>query len=337
MDKNKNISKPSISVIGSGSWAIALTRVLSNNHCNPRWYIRNNDTIEYILKYHHHNSRLHSVHLNPEKIVMTNDINEAIKASDILVFAIPSAYFMSEMEKVNQSFKGKFIVSAIKGFVSDENLTIAEYFHQYHNIPFDKIAIISGPCHAEEVSMERLSYLTFSSKYEESARSISSYFANNYIKTVVGTDIYGVEYSAALKNIYAIATGMCHGVGYGDNFMAVLISNAFNELKQFLNASHPDNDRNSSLSAYLGDLLVTCYSQFSRNRTFGSMIGKGYTVSTATLEMNQIVEGYYAVKAIRKINTKYNVYMPIADAVYSILYENGIVTNILKELTTKLK
>jgi len=216
------------------------------------------------------------------------------------------------------------------------NLTIAEYFHKEYDVPFDRIGIISGPCHAEEVSMERLSYLTLTSKHIEVARALCEVFACRYIKTTPSTDIYGVEYAAALKNIYAIAAGICHGLGYGDNFMAVLMTNAFHELALFLNATHPDEKRVVKSAAYLGDLLVTGYSQFSRNRTFGNMIGKGYSVKSAQVEMSMVAEGYYASKCIHEINKEYRIDMPIADAVYRILYEERYPPFVIKQLTEEL-
>ena len=228
------------------------------------------------------------------------------------------------------------LISAVKGFVGDRYQTVAEYFHHDHKVPFDRIGVISGPCHAEEVGMERLSYITLSSKHQKVAEYLCGFFRNHYVNTIAGTDIYGVEYAAALKNVYAIAAGICYGIGYGDNFMAVLIASCFREMKEFINATNPDERRNTSRSAYLGDLLVTCNSPFSRNRNFGSMLGKGYSVQTAMLEMNQVAEGLYASKAIHEINGKYGVDMPIADAVYSILYGKKHPVQVMRRLEDSL-
>lgn len=323
-------------MVGSGSWATALIKLLFNHQSNIGWYLRDEKKIERVKKTAHNPFYLQSVHLQPERLLMSTDINEVVANADVLVFCTPSAYFMNIMSNLTVSLENKFIISAIKGFVAEENLTIAEYFHKYHNIPFDRIGVISGPCHAEEVSMERLSYLTLSSKHVEIARALCDVFACDYIKTTPGTDIYGVEYSAALKNIYAIAAGICHGLGYGDNFMAVLMTNAYHEIAEFLNATHPDKDRVLTTSAYLGDLLVTGYSQFSRNRTFGNMIGKGYSVISAQAEMNMVAEGYYASKCINEINKEYRIDMPIAEAVYMILYEHKYPAYVIKQLTDKL-
>ncbi len=323
-------------MIGSGSWATALVKLLLNHQEEISWYIRDKKAIANIQKYHHNKNYLQSVNLDPMRLKMSTDINEVIQNADVLVFCIPSAYFLKSMSKLKVSLQDKFIVSAVKGFVDEKNLTIAEYFNQIYNIPFDRIGIISGPSHAEEVSMERLSYLTLTSKHLEIAQALCRVFECNYIKTTPGTDIYGVEYAAALKNVYAVAAGICHGLGYGDNFMAVLMTNSFHELAKFLDVTHPDPKRIVSSSAYLGDLLVTGYSQFSRNRTFGSMVGKGYSVKSAQVEMSMVAEGYYASKCIFEINKQFNIDMPIADAVYRILYEHKYPSYVIKHLTSKL-
>lgn len=324
-------------MIGSGSWATALVKLLLNNQERIAWYVRDDDMIDQIQKISHNPYYLQSVTFDPDRLFMSSDMNEVVEQADVLVFCIPSAFFLPEISKLTISLENKFIITAIKGIIPGDNITIAEYFNQYHNIPYDRIGVVSGPCHAEEVAMERLSYLTLSSKHIEVARSMCDIFACNYIKTVPGTDIYGVEYSAVLKNIYAVAAGVCHALSYGDNFMAVLITSSFNEMRDFLHASHPDKSRKTSKSAYLGDLLVTSYSQFSRNRTFGSMIGKGYSVQSAQIEMNMIAEGYYGTKCIYEINKKYNVYMPIAEAMYKILYEHKYPAYIIKQLTESLE
>jgi glycerol-3-phosphate dehydrogenase (NAD(P)+) len=298
------------------------------------WFIRDQKNIDRVMKNHRNKVYLSSVILEPDRLMMSTDINEVVSWADVLFFCIPSAYFLGVMDRLTVSLDNKFIVSAIKGFVGDK--TIAEYFNQTHGIPYDRIGVVSGPCHAEEVGMERLSYLTFTSKHVSSAKALCGFFECSYVRTMPGTDIYGVEYSAALKNIYAIAAGIAHGLGYGDNFLSVLITSSFKEMTDFLNASHPDRKRNVLTSPYLGDLLVTGYSQFSRNRTFGSMIGKGYSVKSAQVEMNMVAEGYYASAAINRINKKYMVDMPIAEAVYEILYEEKSPAYMMKRLSDKL-
>ncbi len=324
-------------MIGSGSWATALVKLILNNQEKISWYVREEEMIDQIQKMSHNPYYLQDVKFDPDRLFMSSDINEVVDSADVLIFCIPSAFFMPEIAKLTISLENKFIITAIKGIIPGDNITIAEYFNQYHSIPFDRIGVVSGPCHAEEVAMERLSYLTLSTKHMEVARSMCDIFACSYIKTVPGTDIYGVEYAAVLKNIYAVAGGVCHALSYGDNFMAVLITSSFNEMRDFLHATHPDKNRKTSKSAYLGDLLVTCYSQFSRNRTFGSMIGKGYSVQSAQIEMNMVAEGYYGTKCIYEINKKYNVYMPIAEAMYKILYEHKYPAYIIKQLIESLE
>lgn len=324
-------------VIGSGSWATALVKLLMNNTESLSWYVRSDEMIEQMKLSHHNPYYLPSAKFDPDRISFSSDINEIIEQSDQLLFVIPSAYFLPEASKIEASLEEKFIISAIKGIIPGDNITVAEYFNQKHSIPFDQIGVVSGPCHAEEVAMERLSYLTLSSKHIDKARWLCDHFECDYIRTVPGTDIYGVEFAAVLKNIYAVAAGICHSLAYGDNFMAVLMTNAFREMRDFLHASHPDESRETTTSAYLGDLLVTGYSQFSRNRTFGSMIGKGYSVQSAQVEMNMVAEGYYAAKCIYEINRRFGVDMPIADAIYRILYEHKYPAYVIKQLTENLQ
>ncbi len=318
-------------MVGSGSWATALVKLLMNHQEKISWFIRDQKNIDRVMQNHRNKVYLSSVILEPDRLFMSTDINAVVSGADVLIFCIPSAYFLGVMDRLTVSLDGKFIVSAIKGFVGDK--TIAEYFNQIHNIPYDRIGVVSGPCHAEEVGMERLSYLTFTSKFNEDAQALCNFFECDYVNTIPGTDIYGVEYAAALKNIYAIAAGIAHGLGYGDNFLSVLITNSFKELSDFLNASHPSESRNTLTSPYLGDLLVTAYSQFSRNRTFGSMIGKGYSVQNAQAEMNMVAEGYYATDAIIRIKRRYKVDMPIAEAVYEILYEGKYPAYVMQRLS----
>ena len=312
--------KLKVAVLGGGSWATAIVKMLLVNVHQVNWYMRSKENIDYIIKNQHNNFYLSSVNLNTNKIVLSDDINKAVEDSDIVIFAIPSAFLKSALENLKADLKDKIIVSAIKGMVPDENMIVGEYFNTQYNIPLDLFAVIAGPCHAEEVALERLSYLTIASQDLKIARWVADILSTNYIKTSVSDDIYGTEYSAVLKNVFAVAAGICHGLGYGDNFNAVLISNAIQEIKRFVDAVHPIT-RDIKNSAYLGDLMVTAYSQFSRNRPFGAMIGKGYSVKSAQLEMNMVAEGYYAVKSIYEINKKYMVSMPITDAVYNILYE----------------
>ncbi len=324
-------------VIGGGSWATALVKVLTSTQDKIYWYLRDEKSIEHIKQYKCNRKYLKTVHLDTEKIIFESDINAVVKAADILIFSIPSAFLIDQIKNIKVSLEDKYVVSAIKGFVSKDNLTVAEYFHHFFEIPYDHIIVLSGPTHSEEVAMENMSYITFSSKYEEVAKKVSQGFECYYIKPITGTDIFGVEYSAAMKNIYAIAVGICHSMRFGDNFVAVLITGAFNEIKTFLNVAHPDSNRLTTTSAYLGDLLVTCYSQFSRNRTFGGMIGQGYSVISARMEMNMVAEGYYATKSIYEISKNNNIELPIVSAVYRVLYEDASPYHEMMALSNQLQ
>ncbi len=334
--KEKIENKERIGLIGSGSWATAIVKMLMCNVKTINWQFRTNMQIEQFKTNRHNPNYLSGVIFDPNRINFYTDINEIIEESDILIFAIPSAFLKDALSKYNGTFDNKIVVSAIKGLIPTENLIIGSYFNLVHKVPFENICVISGPCHAEEVALERLSYLTISCQDTSVAEMFASKVASHFIKTVISDDIYGTEYAAVLKNIMAIASGICHGLGYGDNFQAVLISNAIQEIKAFVDTVHPIT-RDIKSSAYLGDLLVTCYSQFSRNRTFGNMIGKGYSVKSAQLEMLMIAEGYYAVKSIKEINNRYKVDMPITDAVYNIVYEKISPVVEIRLLTDKLK
>lgn len=328
--------KKRIAVVGGGSWATAIVKILLNNLESLNWWIREPEIIENLKKYHHNPLYLSSVEFEAEKLVLYNDINEVVKNSDIIFFVVPSTFLTGSLEGLSaNAFQGKKIVSAIKGIIPTHNFIVADYFHGEYAIPYEDMAVISGPSHAEEVALEKLTYLTIASLDEKYADLISSFMRGRYIKTSASEDIYGTEYAAILKNIYAIACGICKGVGYGDNFMAVLISNAMQEMERFIEAVHPINRKLNS-SVYLGDLLVTAYSQHSRNRTFGNMIGAGYSVKSAQLEMKMIAEGYYAAKCIHEINKQYNIDMPISDAVYNILYDKISPNMEIKLLTEKL-
>jgi glycerol-3-phosphate dehydrogenase (NAD(P)+) len=325
-----------IAVIGGGSWASAIVKMLLNNNEKVGWWMRSKESVEFIKKFKHNPHYLSSVEFDINKLEVDYNLKNIIKNHDALVMAVPAAFIENALQAITKDdLKGKLIFSAIKGIVPDGNLILGDFFHQKFDVPFDHFGVISGPCHAEEVAMEKLSYLTIASQQAENAKYLAANLTCRYIKTVESDDIYGTEYSAVLKNVFAIASGICHGLGYGDNFQAVLISNAIQEIKRFVDTVHPIN-RDINSSAYLGDLLVTAYSQFSRNRTFGNMLGKGYSVKFAQMEMEMIAEGYYAVKCIHEINKNYNVNMPITDAVYNIIYEKISPAIEIKLLTEKL-
>jgi len=314
---------PKVAMIGGGSWATAIIKMLSDNFTAKEiyWWMRNQESIIHLQKYKHNPNYLSSVEIRIPEDNISDNISDIIEKAEYIILNVPAAFLKATLEGITpEQLKGKKIISAIKGIVPDENLIIGEFLNQKYDVPYEDIVVISGPCHAEEVALEKLSYLTIASTNLDLAATFARLLSTRYIKTNISDDIFGTEYAAVLKNIYAVASGICHGVGYGDNFQAVLISNAIREIKRFVDAVHPIS-RDIKESAYLGDLLVTAYSQFSRNRTFGNMIGKGYTVKSAQLEMNMIAEGYYAVNSMHHVNKKYKVDMPISRAVYAILYE----------------
>ena len=307
-------------VIGGGSWATAIAKIIVGHTHHIGWYMRRDDRIEDFKRLGHNPAYLTSAHFDVDEICFSSDINKIVKEYDTLVFVTPSPYIKNHLRKLKTNIRDKFIVTAIKGIVPDENLVCSEYFHQVFDVPLENVACIGGPSHAEEVALERLSYLTVGCKALDKAEAFTEVLASEFIKTKTSSDVIGIEYSSVLKNVYAIAAGICNGLKYGDNFQAVLMSNAVQEMNRFLTAVHPIQ-RSIYDSVYLGDLLVTGYSNFSRNRTFGTMIGKGYSVKTAQIEMEMIAEGYYGTKCMKEINRHMHVNMPILDAVYNILYE----------------
>lgn len=322
--------------MGGGSWATAIAKIIVSNTGSINWYMRRDDRIEDFKRLGHNPAYLTGVKFDTKAINFYSNINEVVKDSDTLIFAIPSPYVKSHLKKLKTKIKDKFIITAIKGIVPDENLIVSDYFTRFYNVPPEQIAVIAGPCHAEEVALERLSYLTVACPDKEKAKILAQTLSNSYIKTSMSDDVAGIEYGSVLKNVYAIAAGICSGLKYGDNFQAVLISNAIQEMNRFLSTVHPIH-RTVYDSVYLGDLLVTGYSNFSRNRTFGVMIGKGYSVKSAQIEMEMIAEGYYGTKCIKDINKHYHVNMPILDAVYNILYERISPTIEIKLLTDSFR
>ena len=307
-------------IIGGGSWATAIAKIVIGHTHHLGWYMRRDDRIEDFRRLGHNPAYLTSVHFDVDEIFFSSDINKIVEADDTLVFVTPSPYLKSHLKKLKTRIKDKFIITAIKGIVPDENLVCSEYFHRVYDVPYDNLAVIGGPSHAEEVALQRLSYLTVGCADQEKAQAFTEVLSSEFIKTKVASDVLGIEYSSVLKNVYAIAAGICSGLKYGDNFQAVLISNAVQEMNRFMTAVNPI-ERNVYDSVYLGDLLVTGYSNFSRNRTCGSMIGKGYSVKSAQIEMEMIAEGYFGTKCMKEINRHMHVNMPILDAVYNILYE----------------
>ena len=322
-------------VLGGGSWGTAIVKMLSENNDIINWYVRNEENVSLIRQKGKNSKYLRSVNLKMSKINPSSSIIEIVKKSDVLILAIPSPFVEYELKKIGELLIKKRIFSALKGVIPESNLIVSEHLNKFYNVPFSQIGIITGPCHAEEVALEKLSYLTVACKNENIGTEMANSLMSNYINVKFSKDTMGVEYASMLKNVYAIMAGICHGLGYGDNFQSVLISSCVREMKKFVFKIYKTS-RDINDSEYLGDLLVTCYSSFSRNRTLGNMIGKGYTLKSAVSEMSMIAEGYYATKnAYELISDKCQEFKIITSA-YKILYENKNIKKIIKELTFDL-
>lgn len=315
----QNLLAP-VAVIGSGSWATAIAKIVLETQPSICWYMRRQDAIDDFLRLGHNPAYLTSLNFDTSRIRFTTDLNEVVRECRTLIFVTPSPYLKNHLKKLKVRLSDRFIVTAIKGIVPDENLVCTEYFRQVYNVPDENLAVIGGPSHAEEVALNRLTYLTTACSDLTKAKQLSALISSGFIKTKTSQDVIGIEYASVLKNVYAIAAGICGGLKYGDNFQSVLMSNAAQEMNRFLRAVYPI-ERNIYDSVYLGDLLVTGYSNFSRNRVFGTMIGRGYSVKSAQIEMEMIAEGFYGTRCMKDINRRFHVNMPILDAVYNILYE----------------
>ncbi len=328
-----NSEESRIGVIGSGSWATALVKILTDNGNRIVWWIRNAEKAEFIQSNKHNPDYLSSVEIHTERVETTSDIQYALNECSTLVLAVPSAYIHHALAGANLP-KNSVYISAIKGIEPHSQQVMAGYLKQEHGISMEQMGIVTGPCHAEEVAAEKLSFLTVSATNMDVAQNFANKLQTRYIQTRCNTDLIGSEYAAVMKNIYAIGAGIAHGLGYGDNYLALYVSSAIREMDTFLNALSPDH-RDVKEAAYLGDLLVTCYSQFSRNRTFGNMLGKGYSVKSAQLEMNMVAEGYFAAKLVHTRCVECNIHAPIATAVYQIIYENGNPKSLFQTLNQK--
>ena len=327
-------------ILGSGSWATALAKLLTDNGNTINWWIRNKETIAHFQSKKNNPHYVSSAIFNTEQLNLNNHIKEVVNNSDVLVIAIPSAFTEDVLQQLPaNAFEGKKIVSAIKGILPTENILLNEYLHKHFHVQLENYFTVLGPCHAEEVAAKKLSYLTFSGVDENATKQIATHFETDYLNTVINHDIFGVQYAAILKNIYALGAGIAHGLEYGDNFLSVYIANAADEMVTFLKRLVWNNETveeqrkiNYAASVYLGDLLVTCYSLYSRNRTFGNMIGKGYSVKAAQLELNMIAEGYFASKCINKTNKTVQAEIPIATTIYNILWNHLPAENGFKEI-----
>ena len=325
-----------VAIIGSGSWATALAKIVMHNAPDINWYIRKQETIDEFIEIRRNPNHLEWAYFDVSRIHFSADINTVIEESDLLVLAVPSPYLKQSLNDITVDMSNKMVISAVKGMIPDENLLVTEYMHQYFHVPKENLGVIAGPCHAEEIALERLSYLTVGCKDMQKAIEWSKLFDTPYVRTTPSNDVEGLEYASVMKNIYAIAAGICKSLHYGDNFQAVLLTNAMHEMIRFTKAK-ADIQRDITDSGYLGDVLVTAYSNFSRNRQFGQMIGMGYSVKAAQTEMEMVAEGYYGTKAIWLANQDTKVDLPIVEAVYQILYNRKSPKNTIKELTKKFQ
>ncbi len=346
-------------IIGSGSWGTALAKILTDNSHSIYFWNRSEDAIAQFKERRHNPQYLQSARFDMEKLTLTSSAQEVVDNCDCIVIAIPSSFAVSVLETLDKSsLKTKKIISAIKGILPDKVILLNDYLKVAFDLPIENYFTVLGPCHAEEVAQEKLSYLTFSGLDSEVVDEIAAAFTTPYLNTITNSDIYGVQYAAVLKNIYAVGSGIAHGLDYGDNFLSVLIANAADEMAGFLRKAgiinaevgYIDEERlikahlplpskhhqNYAASVYLGDLLVTCYSLHSRNRAFGNMVGKGYSVKAAQMEMSMVAEGYIASRCMNDINEKVKANMPIAKAIYSILWEGASAKTSFKELEGKL-
>ena len=325
-----------IAIIGSGSWATALAKIVMHNATDINWHIRRQEVIDEFVEIRRNPNHLEWAYFDVSRIHFSADINRVIDESDLIVLAVPSPYLKQSLNDITVDMSQKMVISAVKGMIPDENLLVTEYMHQHFNIPMENLGVIAGPCHAEEIALERLSYLTVGGKDIVKAREWSKLFDTPYVRTTPSNDVEGLEYASVMKNIYAIAAGICKSLHYGDNFLAVLLTNAMHEMIRFAKAKS-DIPRDITDSGYLGDVLVTAYSNFSRNRQFGQMIGMGYSVKAAQTEMEMVAEGYYGTKAIWLANQDVQVDLPIVEAVYQILYNRRSAKAVIKELTKKFQ
>lgn len=325
-----------VAIIGSGSWATALAKIVMHNVADINWYIRKQETIDEFIEIRRNPNHLEWAYFDVSRIHFSTDINLVIDQSELVILAIPSPYLKDLFQAIKIDISQKKVISAVKGMIPDENILVTDFLHTHFQIPEENLGMITGPCHAEEIALERLSYLTIGCKDLATAQQWRKLFDTPYVRTTPSNDIKGLEYASVMKNIYAIAAGMCSSLRYGDNFQAVLLTNAMHEIMRFTKAQS-DIPRDITNSGYLGDVLVTAYSNFSRNRQFGQMIGMGYSVKAAQTEMEMIAEGYYGTKAIHLANKALGVDIPIVEAMYQILYKRKSPKTTIKDLTQKFE
>lgn len=310
-------------VVGAGSWATALCKIFSGSGMQVLWWFHRAEDAQSFSETGRNPRYLTDVDFSGRPVKAANNLARAIQNSDYVLIAVPSAFVAAVLHNLpKDAFSEKKIITSVKGILPEQLQLLTTFLAVHFSVVPENLAVIAGPCHAEEVALEKQSYLTVASASELLTAELRKFMQGPGISVKASSDMEGVEWAAVLKNVYAIASGVCHGMGYGDNFQAVLVSNAMQEMQLFLD-SHLPSGRNTLESAYLGDLLVTAYSTFSRNRTFGNMIGRGYQVKAAELELGMVAEGYHAVRALHRMREQLRIRLPIAEAMYAILYEQA--------------
>ena len=323
-------------VIGHGSWATALVKVLTMNELSIRWFVHNSEVFESLQNEGRNCRYLSDVELDMSRIHLSNDINDVVDNSDFILLVTPAAYLKACLSGLHVSLKEKVVVSAIKGIIPVENMFVTDYLKQQYGLSGGQVCFISGPTHAEEVSHNQLTYLTIASSNIAKAKAIGKKLESPFLKVSYVRNMRYLERAAVLKNIYAVMVGMAVGLGYGDNFISVLVANCIKEM-YFLLDPHSINDLTRiTPSNFFGDLLVSCYSSHSRNRQLGMLIGRGNTVKTALNEMTMVAEGYFASAMMPHLPEEQRKQLPIAMAAYQVLHQDVPARKALKNLENLL-
>ena len=324
-------------VIGHGSWATVLVKVLTTNESCVGWYVRNNEVLE-LLRDEGRNCRyLSDIEFDMNRIRLSDDLNAIVSEADILFLVTPAAYLKYYLSDLRISLKDKMVVSAVKGIIPDENLFVTDYLKQQYGLSDAQLCFICGPTHAEEVGHGQLTYLTLACKEVMNTRVVGEKLKTSYIKISCQSNIDYLERSSVLKNIYAIIVGIAVGMGYGDNFISVLVSNCIKEMYFLLDPKNVNDLTKFTPSNFFGDLLVSCYSSHSRNRQLGMLIGRGNTVKTALNEMTMVAEGYYSSAMLPFLPEEQRRQLPIAEKAYQVLHQGMSARKAIKDLENLLE
>lgn len=319
-------------VIGHGSMATAMMKVLSMNETSVDWYIHNPEVLESLTTEGHNCRYLPDVEFDTSRIHFSDDLNEVIRRSDIIFLITPAIYLKNYLSDLEVSLKDKFIISAIKGIVPEDNLLVTNYLKKQYGLCDEQLAFMSGPTHAEEVSHNRLTHLTISCTNLDNARRIGEKIKTNFLKLSYSQEVEYLEFISVLKNIYAVVVGMAFGLGYGDNFIAVLVANCAKEMHQVLDVSFTASNVDKIPSSFMGDLLVSCYSIHGRNRRLGVLIGRGNSVKSSLNEMTMVAEGYFASDYFQYLTPEQRQQMPIAELAYQVMHKGLLARKAMKKI-----